>query len=171
MTALARKLDIDMPERRRPVTPPPLIMSLPGRLAEDVRRLADSRRDHAQSMIAALIDYMLATGKAEEMLAEMPSERPGQGRRAIRGGSLTQHQAAVLYLVGFNRDDDGVCRLSADNVGQLCGLTVTTASQALRALQRKRLTIAVGQQRGRSVVQRRLTKYGEAVFEELGGGE
>jgi len=123
---------------RPPCAPPPLVVALPGAVAEKVRRLALRRGDNATSMVVAMVDHMLANGAAGELLAELdlhaPRKRPGHGIRLYGGVMLTQSQAAVVYLIGQNRDADGICRLSSDSLAYLTGLPIGTVQSILTAL-------------------------------------
>ncbi len=169
MSAL-RKIDVEPPPRRRQSG---IILGLPAALSERVRAKANERREHAQAMIAALIDYVFATGKADEMLDALgESSRPGRGKVVVGDMVLTHNQAAVLFLLGQNLDADGSCRLSTEKVSVLAGLRPSAAGSVLARLEQIKLVKRCGGRCGGRVggVPRRLTDTGLRAWCDLNGG-
>lgn len=156
---------------RRPAPPRPkaLHVALTVRSTADVLCLAEKRREHAQTMIAALIDHLVASGRAEAMLAEM-GPPPGHGYTCRSGYRLSRLQEEVLFILGSNREIGGVCRLSADRIACLAGRpTAVSVPGALRALEAKGLTAAHKRKAGWSL-EWVLTGHGEDAWRRLAEG-
>lgn len=171
MSAL-RKIDVEPPPRRRQSG---IILGLPAALSERVRAKASERREHAQAMIAALIDYVFATGKADEMLDALgDGSRPGYGKVVAGDVVLTHNQAAVLLILGNNLDADGQCCLSTEKVGVLAGLRPSVAGSVLARLEKiemvARATRGVKAGGRSGGLPRRLTKEGRRAWHDLNGG-
>ncbi len=147
-------------------------VSFPMTLSGRLRMLAAERHEHAEAMIAALIDYVLSHDLADGMLDALHGvPGPGHGRLVAGGAVLTHNQAAVLLLIGENRDADGVCRLSTDRLSILLGGAPSIVGNALAVLARRGLI-----ERDPSPVPGRLrpcrlTASGYAAWHDLARGE
>lgn len=157
------------------VTPPPLHVALPGRLAEEVRRLAEMRGDMPQTFVAAAIQRLVNDeARLADVLGDAPAAQaaPGQGRRPLDSfpAGLTQRQCGVVYVLGFHADEDGVFRKQLIKIGIILnGVEITSIGDVLAALSRKGL---VDQVRGREGKRHwQLTRSGRRVFKELNEGE
>lgn len=147
-------------------------MTLPTALSRRVRALADERREHVQSMIAALIDHVVAEGLADGMLDALRKvERPGQGKLRAGGQVLTHYQAAILYLIGGNLDDDGWCRLSSDKLALLIGCRSSSAHSLLSSLERRRFIRRNARPYRRALQPWQPTSAGWDIWHDLARGE
>lgn len=155
--------------------PAPLHVALPGRLAEEVRRLAEMRGDMPQTFVAAAIQRLVEDeARLTEVLGEEPAARtaPGQGRRPLDSfpAGLTQRQCGVLYVLGFHADEDGVFRKQLIKIGLILnGMEMPSIGNVLAALRDKGLISEVPGKGGRRQFQ--LTRSGHRVFKELSDEE
>ncbi len=158
--------------RRRPVTPPPLHVALPGKLAEQVRELAEARGDQATVFVVAAIARIVSDGLADAVFdGDSAAEiAPGQARQSFDAlpAGLTMLQAGVVYVLGYHADADGICRLPAVHFAQLIGNgSANYVAGLLHILAERDVT--------RSVIERNgarhwtLTKLGQSIFRELAG--
>lgn len=152
-------------------SPPPLHVALPGRLAEEVRRLAERRGDMPQTLVAAAIQRLVEDeARLADVLGEEPAAQaaPGQGRRPLDSfpAGLTQRQCGVVYVLGFHADEDGVFRKPLKAIGLILnGLEMPSVGNVLDALGGKGLISEVPGREGKRQFQ--LTRSGQRVFKEL----
>lgn len=157
---------------RRPVTPPPLHVALPGALAERVRELAESRGDQPSVFVTAAMARIVEDDLAD---AVFDGERaadvaPGHGRQMFVSlpGGLTLLQAGVVYVVGFHADADGICRLAPVKFAMIIGRgSRNHVAAILPALAEKGLVEPVTEKGGTR--RWRLTWRGQLVFKEIAG--
>jgi hypothetical protein len=163
---------------RRAVTPAPLHVSLPGKLAEEVRDLAERRGDHAQAMVAQLMRRLIDGEMVDSLLAvieDAPEPEPvGQGRMAFENlkGTLTELQCGVIYVLGFHAEADGVFRLPASKIGAILGKSSEAhIASIMPVLETRELVECVGAKAlafgGKPVRHWKLTWRGRSVFRQL----
>ncbi|TIN87537.1 MAG: hypothetical protein E5X94_01470 [Mesorhizobium sp.] len=156
---------------RRPL-PPPLHVALPGRLAEEVRDLAERRGDHAPAMVAQLMRRLIDGEMVDSMLApqrDAPQPEPvGQGRARFQDvlGTLTELQCGVIYVLGFHAEADGVFRFQTTKIGLILGKgSQNHVASILPVLVERGLVEKV---RGRDGARHwKLTWRGQSVFRQL----
>ncbi len=157
---------------RRPVTPPPLHVALPGKLAEQVRELAEARGDQASVFVVAAMarivsDDLTAAVFDGDRAAQIA---PGQARQSfeVLPSGLTLLQAGVVYVLGFHADADGICRLPAVHFAKLIGRgSDKYVAAVLHVLAEKQVARAVTEKNG--VRNWTLTELGKSIFRELSG--
>lgn len=171
----ALRKPLDLPNVDPPRQTGRVHVSFPMELSALLRLRAAERREHTESMIVALIDYVEAHGLADGMLEALrDSARPGQGRIVAGGETLTHNQAAVLYLIGQHRDGDGYCRISSDGLAMMAGLRQSSVNGILASLAKRRIIarcINVAPIKSRALVAWGLTRSGRVIWRDLARGE
>ena len=161
---------------RREVTPPPLHVALPGRLAERVRELAEARGDQPSVFVAAAMARMVdddlteAVFDGDRAASAARDLDVGHGRQRFEAlpGGLTMLQAGVVYVLGFHADADGVCRLPRKAFADIVGHgSQNHVASILPWLTGRDLALPVREKAG--AVHWKLTRRGAAVFRELAG--
>lgn len=157
---------------RRAMTPPPLHVALPGKLAARVRELAEARGDQPTVFVVAAMARIVGDGLTDAVFDGDSAAKiaPGQARQSFEGlpSGLTMLQAGVVYVLGFHADADGICRMPAVHFAKLIGHgSDNHVAALLHILAEKRIARAVVEKNG--VRRWTLTQLGKSIFRELAG--
>lgn len=139
--------------------------------AELLRREALARNVTPLTLAKALLAEILKNHMVDAVLDGDRPEHCASGHRRRLDG-LTFFQAAVLNVVAANRDGEGVCRLSRERIAHAAGTDhAGTAGHALGVLVRQGLLQRDGAEKDPRRAAWRLTAEGNAVADDLTGGE
>lgn len=157
---------------RRPVTPPPLHVALPGKLAEQVRELAEARGDQPTVFVVAAMARIVSDGLADAVFDGDSAAKiaPGQARQTFDAlpSGLTLLQAGVVYVLGFHADADGICRMPLTHFAKLIGHgSDNHVAALLPVLAEKHVVRPLVEKNG--VRRWTLTRLGQSIFRELAG--
>lgn len=134
-----------------------------------MRAEADRRGVTPQMLALAVMHTVLKDQLTESVFDGERPENLAPGHGKAKNG-LTKLRCAVLYVLAMHAGEDGICRMSANQISVLVNASSSGGvSSALLAMEARGLILRVGNQETvRAAAHWRLTEDGQMIADRLG---